>query len=119
MKIGEGDGTVSLVSLGAMCAEGWKRKRWNPGGIKVVTTEVSMLSYTIVKTYISLNFLSFFLSSFLYLFLSFVLDYQFKKATTPPIPNDPAGRGEHERPRGHPRVYGLERVDREGGDGDE
>lgn len=40
MKLGEGDGTVSLVSLGAMCAEGWKRKRWNPGGVKVVTVEV-------------------------------------------------------------------------------
>ncbi|KAG5335753.1 hypothetical protein C0989_000465 [Termitomyces sp. Mn162] len=40
IKMGEGDGTVSLLSLGAMCAEGWKRPRWNPGGIKVVTVEV-------------------------------------------------------------------------------
>ncbi|KAG6872948.1 hypothetical protein C0995_004832 [Termitomyces sp. Mi166 len=40
IKIGEGDGTVSLLSLGAMCAEGWKRPRWNPGGIKVVTVEL-------------------------------------------------------------------------------
>lgn len=40
VKIGEGDGTVSLLSLGAMCVEGWKRKRWNPGGVKVVTYEV-------------------------------------------------------------------------------
>ncbi|KAG6837831.1 hypothetical protein H0H93_016199 [Arthromyces matolae] len=40
VKMGEGDGTVSLLSLGAMCAEGWKRPRWNPGGIKVVTVEV-------------------------------------------------------------------------------
>ena len=31
-KMGEGDGTVSLLSLGAMCAEGWKRKRYNPAG---------------------------------------------------------------------------------------
>ena len=38
--MGEGDGTVSLLSLGAMCVEGWKRKRWNPGGIKVTTVEV-------------------------------------------------------------------------------
>ena len=38
--MGEGDGTVSLLSLGAMCVEGWKRKRWNPGGIKVITVEV-------------------------------------------------------------------------------
>lgn len=44
MKLGEGDGTVSLLSLGAMCAEGWKRKRWNPGGIKVVTVEVRALA---------------------------------------------------------------------------
>lgn len=39
--MGEGDGTVSLLSLGAMCVEGWKRKRWNPAGIKVTTVEVS------------------------------------------------------------------------------
>ncbi len=29
-KMGDGDGTVSLLSLGAMCAEGWNRKRYNP-----------------------------------------------------------------------------------------
>jgi len=40
VKMGEGDGTVSLLSLGAMCVEGWKRKRWNPAGIKVTTVEV-------------------------------------------------------------------------------
>ena len=40
VKMGEGDGTVSLLSLGSMCVEGWKRKRWNPSGIKVVTVEV-------------------------------------------------------------------------------
>ncbi|TFK23670.1 phospholipid:diacylglycerol acyltransferase [Coprinopsis marcescibilis] len=39
VKVGEGDGTVSLLSLGAMCVEGWKRKRWNPAGIKVTTVE--------------------------------------------------------------------------------
>jgi len=38
--MGEGDGTVSLLSLGAMCVEGWKRKRWNPAGIKIITVEV-------------------------------------------------------------------------------
>ncbi|KAG1721421.1 Lecithin:cholesterol acyltransferase-domain-containing protein [Suillus lakei] len=40
VKMGEGDGTVSLLSLGAMCVEGWKRPRWNPGGIKVTTVEL-------------------------------------------------------------------------------
>ena len=40
VKMGEGDGTVSLLSLGAMCVEGWKRARWNPAGIKVTTVEV-------------------------------------------------------------------------------
>ncbi|KAJ7782776.1 phospholipid:diacylglycerol acyltransferase [Mycena metata] len=40
VKMGEGDGTVSLVSLGAMCVEGWKRKRWNPAAISVTTVEV-------------------------------------------------------------------------------
>jgi len=38
--MGEGDGTVSLVSLGAMCVEGWKRSRWNPGKIKITTIEL-------------------------------------------------------------------------------
>jgi len=42
VKIGEGDGTVSLLSLGSMCVEGWKRKRWNPGNIKITTVEVSL-----------------------------------------------------------------------------
>ena len=40
VKMGEGDGTVSLLSLGAMCVEGWKRERWNPAGIRVTTVEV-------------------------------------------------------------------------------
>jgi len=40
VKMGDGDGTVSLLSLGAMCVEGWKRNRWNPGGIKITTVEV-------------------------------------------------------------------------------
>ncbi|KAJ7350385.1 hypothetical protein DFH08DRAFT_861251 [Mycena albidolilacea] len=40
VKLGEGDGTVSLVSLGAMCVEGWTRKRWNPAGIKITTFEL-------------------------------------------------------------------------------
>jgi len=40
VRIGEGDGTVSLISLGAMCAEGWRRKRWNPAGVKVITHEI-------------------------------------------------------------------------------
>ncbi|KAH9485153.1 Phospholipid:diacylglycerol acyltransferase [Psilocybe cubensis] len=40
VKMGEGDGTVSLISLGAMCVEGWKRKRWNPAGIKITTVEL-------------------------------------------------------------------------------
>ena len=44
VKMGEGDGTVSLLSLGAMCVEGWKRKRWNPAGMSVVTVEVRIKS---------------------------------------------------------------------------
>lgn len=40
VKMGDGDGTVSLLSLGAMCVEGWKRNRWNPGGIKITTVEL-------------------------------------------------------------------------------
>ncbi|KAG8929560.1 hypothetical protein FRC02_005391 [Tulasnella sp. 418] len=41
VKIGEGDGTVPLISLGAMCVEGWKRKLYNPAGIEVKTYEMA------------------------------------------------------------------------------
>lgn len=42
VKFGQGDGTVSLTSLGAMCAEGWRRedRRYNPGNSRIVTYEV-------------------------------------------------------------------------------
>nr|GAT57883.1 phospholipid:diacylglycerol acyltransferase [Mycena chlorophos] len=40
VNIGEGDGSVNLISLGAMCVEGWKRERWNPGRINVTTVEL-------------------------------------------------------------------------------
>jgi phospholipid:diacylglycerol acyltransferase len=40
VKMGEGDGTVSLLSLGAMCVEGWKRPRWNPAEINITTVEL-------------------------------------------------------------------------------
>jgi hypothetical protein len=49
VKMGEGDGTVSLLSLGAMCVEGWKRPRWNPGGIKVTTVEVELFFFLEIK----------------------------------------------------------------------
>ena len=43
VNIGEGDGTVGLLSMGAMCIEGWKRPRWNPARINVTTVEVRRL----------------------------------------------------------------------------
>ena len=48
VQFGEGDGTVSLLSLGTMCAEGWKRKRYNPAGIKVTTVEVRTNSSSLI-----------------------------------------------------------------------
>lgn len=38
--MGEGDGTVSLLSSGYMCTRGWKIKRYNPGGSKVTVYEM-------------------------------------------------------------------------------
>lgn len=38
--MGEGDGTVNLLSSGYMCAKGWKMKRYNPAGAKVTTFEM-------------------------------------------------------------------------------
>lgn len=39
VKFGEGDGTVPLLSLGAMCVKGWKDDRWNPARMPVITHE--------------------------------------------------------------------------------
>uniref|UniRef100_A0AAV1T5W7 Phospholipid:diacylglycerol acyltransferase n=1 Tax=Peronospora matthiolae TaxID=2874970 RepID=A0AAV1T5W7_9STRA len=44
----DGDGTVPLVSLGLMCASGWRTQKFNPGGVDVRVREyghnpVSML----------------------------------------------------------------------------
>ncbi|KAF2436176.1 lecithin,cholesterol acyltransferase /Acyl-ceramide synthase [Tothia fuscella] len=38
--MGEGDGTVSLLSAGYMCARGWKLKRYNPAGVQIKTFEM-------------------------------------------------------------------------------
>ncbi|KAL7276467.1 phospholipid:diacylglycerol acyltransferase [Rhizina undulata] len=38
--VGEGDGTVPLLSAGYMCAKGWKMKRYNPAGIEVKIYEM-------------------------------------------------------------------------------
>lgn len=40
VQMGEGDGTVSLLSSGYMCSRGWKMPRYNPAGIEVVTYEM-------------------------------------------------------------------------------
>ena len=39
VKFGLGDGTVPLVSLGAMCVKGWKDDRWNPARMPIITHE--------------------------------------------------------------------------------
>ena len=38
--LGEGDGTVSLLSTGYMCAKGWRIKRFNPSGVKLKVYEM-------------------------------------------------------------------------------
>ncbi|KAF2088441.1 Phospholipid:diacylglycerol acyltransferase [Saccharata proteae CBS 121410] len=38
--MGEGDGTVNLLSSGYMCAKGWKIKRYNPAGVQITTYEM-------------------------------------------------------------------------------
>ncbi|KAM7194623.1 Lecithin:cholesterol acyltransferase domain containing protein [Rhypophila sp. PSN 637] len=38
--LGEGDGTVNLMSTGYMCNWGWKMKRYNPAGVKVTVVEM-------------------------------------------------------------------------------
>ncbi|KAJ4352817.1 phospholipid:diacylglycerol acyltransferase [Ascochyta clinopodiicola] len=38
--MGEGDGTVNLLSSGYMCAKGWRMKRYNPAGVQIKTYEM-------------------------------------------------------------------------------
>ncbi|KAI1856675.1 hypothetical protein JX265_008884 [Neoarthrinium moseri] len=38
--MGEGDGTVNLLSTGYMCSKGWHLKRYNPAGVKVTVYEM-------------------------------------------------------------------------------
>lgn len=38
--MGEGDGTVSLLSTGYMCNKGWQMKRYNPAGVKIKIVEM-------------------------------------------------------------------------------
>jgi phospholipid:diacylglycerol acyltransferase len=38
--MGEGDGTVNLLSLGYMCNKGWNMHRYNPAGIQVKVYEM-------------------------------------------------------------------------------
>ncbi|KAI1644946.1 LACT-domain-containing protein [Daldinia loculata] len=38
--MGEGDGTVNLLSSGYMCSKGWRMKRYNPAGAKVTVVEM-------------------------------------------------------------------------------
>lgn len=38
--MGEGDGTVNLLSTGYMCNKGWRMKRYNPANVSVVAYEM-------------------------------------------------------------------------------
>ena len=38
--LGEGDGTVPLLSIGYMCSRGWKIRRYNPAATQVITFEM-------------------------------------------------------------------------------
>jgi len=38
--MGEGDGTVNLLSTGYMCAKGWRMKRYNPAGTQIKVFEM-------------------------------------------------------------------------------
>ena len=39
VQLADGDGTVPLLSLGALCEGGWRTQRLNPGGARVVVRE--------------------------------------------------------------------------------
>ncbi|KAI0233631.1 phospholipid:diacylglycerol acyltransferase [Massospora cicadina] len=48
VKAVNGDGSVPLLSLGYMCVEGWKKRRFNPSGLKVITRE---FNHSVVPIY--------------------------------------------------------------------
>lgn len=39
IRLSDGDGTVPLISLGALCRKHWRHKRLNPSGIRLVNRE--------------------------------------------------------------------------------
>ncbi|KAJ1657558.1 phospholipid:diacylglycerol acyltransferase [Dispira simplex] len=39
IRIGDGDGTVPLLSLGYMCVNGWQQDRYNPAQMPIITRE--------------------------------------------------------------------------------
>eukprot|EP00842_Homolaphlyctis_polyrhiza_P005037 jgi/Hompol1/5534/HPOL_002005-RA len=41
VQMTDGDGTVVLLSLGYMCAHGWRQSRYNPSNVAVVTREIT------------------------------------------------------------------------------
>ncbi|KAI9594975.1 Lecithin:cholesterol acyltransferase-domain-containing protein [Syncephalis fuscata] len=47
--VGEGDGTVPLISLGYMCVDGWRIPRYNPARIPVYTREFVHQPTSIVR----------------------------------------------------------------------
>lgn len=38
--MGEGDGTVNLISTGYMCNQGWRYRRYNPAGVQIRVVEM-------------------------------------------------------------------------------
>jgi hypothetical protein len=45
VQFGNGDGTVPLLSLGAMCAGPWRGKELNPHGVKVMIPIVKVIQH--------------------------------------------------------------------------
>lgn len=89
VKIGEGDGTVSLLSMGAMCIEGWKRPRWNPARINVTTVEVRRLIHIDVQLT--------------------EMDVACFTASSSPCAEHASRWCQYERPHRHSRVHSFER----------
>ena len=50
VRFSDGDGTVPLVSLGLMPRKGWKTRRLNPGGIRIVTHELKHVDVPLLQS---------------------------------------------------------------------
>lgn len=90
VKLTDGDGTVPLVSLGYMCIDGWKQRRWNPAGLSVITREYRDLneSLAILRSATSVDHVDIMGNSEMITDVLYIISIRTMKASTAPNRTD-------------------------------